>query len=407
MRTNIHPDEALGLVIDAGKSAGAGIGAEVIPIWEGLGRALARQVFSAIDHPPFAKSAMDGFAVSGRAENDLYEVIEAVSAGKTASVSPGPGQAVRIMTGAPVPGGTSFVQRVEWTEDEGVSPGGRPLVRFTRPEGVSNVIARGENLAAGAELLGPRILRPQDIGILASAGIAEIEVSRKIKTAVVSTGDELAAPGSVLGPAAIYDSNGPQLIAQCVAAGAIAEYAGIVADRGDLLEDALGRALRDFDLVLVSGGVSLGDFDLVPSTFEKLGVKTVFHGLSMRPGKPTYFGTIGKKAVFGMPGNPVSTFVNFEALVKPYVMAWSGLDFHPDIIRVKLGARLSRKGADRVEYLPAFLRADSGGMVAVPLQYHGSSMVTILARADCLLRMELGVLEIAEGESVDARRVRA
>jgi molybdopterin molybdotransferase len=407
MRTSIHPDQALKLVTDAGKAVSVGIGTDSVSIQEGLGRGLARPVFSGIDHPPFAKSAMDGFAVSCRSENDVYRVIEAVSAGKTSVRSPGPGEAIRIMTGAPVPPGTSFVQRVEWTAEAGSDATGLPLVRFTKPEGVSNVIARGENLAAGAELLGPRILQPQDIGILASAGIAEVEVSRRLKVAVVSTGDELAAPGSPLEAASIYDSNGPQLRAQCKAFGASADYLGIVPDRGDALRAVLGQALRDFDLVLVSGGVSLGDFDLVPATLEALGVRTVFHGLSMRPGKPTYFGTLGSKAVFGLPGNPVSTFVNFEVLVKPYLASCAGLGYVPDCCKARLGAGLVRKGTDRVEFLPAVLRADSGGMVADPLRYHGSSMVTILALANCLLRMELGVEAIAEGEIVDARRIRA
>ncbi len=406
MRTNIHPDEALKLVMEAGASASNDIEVERIPISAGLGRYLTGTIVSAIDHPPFDKSAMDGFAVSGKSGDAVYEIIESVPAGKAPSSRPGPGQAVRIMTGAPLPLKTAFVQRLEWTEKAGNSPRGMPLVRFLRPESVDNVIRRGENLSAGAKLLGPGVIGPQEIGILASAGISQVDVARRTRIAVISTGDELRAAGEHLDIASIYDSNGPQLTAQCIQAGASPEFFGIARDEPDALMTVLSRAVRDFDLVLVSGAVSLGDFDLVPSTLEELGVRTVFHGVMMRPGKPTYFGTMGKKAVFGLPGNPVSTFVNFEVFVKPYLMARLGLGHTADLIRARLGSRLARRGSDRVEYLPAILRKEPGGMVAKPLSYHGSSMLAVLAEADCLLRMEAGIEEIAEGEMVDARRIR-
>lgn len=406
MRTNIHPDEALKLVLEAGASASQGIKLESIPISAGLGRFLTGTIVSAIDHPPFDKSAMDGFAVTGKSGDGVYEVIESVPAGKAPSSHPVPGQAVRIMTGAPLPPGTAFVQRLEWTEKAGSSPLGTPLVRFLRPESADNVIRRGENLSAGSKLLGPGLIGPQEIGILASAGIGKVDVARQARVAVISTGDELRAAGECLDSASIYDSNGPQLTVHCLQAGALPEYLGIARDEAGSLEKVLSRALSGYDLVIVSGAVSLGDFDLVPSTLEALGVTTVFHGVMMRPGKPTYFGTHGKKAVFGLPGNPVSTFVNFEVFVKPYLMARMGLEHSADIIRARLASRMARRGSDRVEYLPAVFQKEAQGMAARPLSYHGSSMLSVLAEADCLVRMEAGIEEIAEGEMVDARRIR-
>ncbi|MCE1196358.1 molybdopterin molybdotransferase MoeA, partial [bacterium] len=266
---------------------------------------------------------------------------------------------------------------------------------------------RGENLRAGEVLLSPRVLAPQDIGILAAAGIAEPEVAAKPRVGVVSTGDEIESAGEALGRASIYDSNGPQLMAQAAAAGCDARFYGIARDRAEELAAAFERALGENDLVLVSGGVSMGDFDLVPAVLGNLGVEPVFHSLAMRPGKPTFFGMRGKTAVFGLPGNPMSTFVNFEILVKRYLSAMTGLAGKPTLVQARLGAPLARKAADRVEFLPARLLPGEGCMVAEPLAYHGSSMITVLARADVLLRMEIDEYAISEGAIVDARRIRA
>ena len=256
-------------------------------------------------------------------------------------------------------------------------------------------------------MLNPRILAAQDVGILASSGLAIVEVSGRPIVGVVSTGDEIEEAGKPLPVASIYDSNGPQLCAQATAAGAETRFYGILRDREEALSEVLSQALDECDLVLVSGGVSLGDFDLVPSILEKLGVEPVFHSLAMRPGKPTFFGIRGNVAVFGLPGNPVSTFVNFEVLVKHFLHAMMGLEYKPAMTAARLDSSLKRKGTDRVEFLPARLLATERGMSVRPLDYHGSSMITVLAEADALLRMELGQSLIEEGTVVDARRIRA
>ena len=407
MRANIHPDEALSLILDIAQRIYPGPATEIVPLDAALGRALVSGVASPIDHPPFDKSAMDGFAFSGVAGEGPYRVIDSVPAGKSSGAELKSGQAIRIMTGAPVPRGTDAVQRIEWTEEAGFDADGLPLVRFTKVEAFDNIIRKGENLAAGSRLLSPRILSAQDIGILASGGFSEAEVALRPRVAVVSTGDEVEAPGTPLSGASIYDSNGPQLCAQARAAGAAIRYHGIARDRRDDLRTVFSRALDESDLVLVSGGVSMGDLDLVPSVLVDLGVDVVFHSLAMRPGKPTFFGTRGATAVFGLPGNPVSTFVNFEVLVKPCLFRAAGLAYVPPVIRARLGSPLSRKGSDRVEFLPATLGVSPEGMVATPLGYRGSSMITVLAEADILLRMELGQSRIEKGEMVDARLIRA
>lgn len=406
MRTNIHPDEALALILDVAQRNFLRPATERVPIDAANGRALSLSIASPIDHPPFDKSAMDGFAFSKTAATNLYRVIDSVSAGRSSGAELKQGEAIRIMTGSPIPNGADAVQRIEWTEEAGHDAAGFPLVLFSRPETSDNIIRKGENLRKGAELLSPRILSAQDIGILAAGGFFEVEVSVKPRVAVISTGDEIEAPGAALSGASIYDSNGPQLCAQAHAAGAAVKYYGIVRDSPDDLRAVFSRALDENDLVLISGGVSMGDLDLVPSVLASLGIETVFHSLAMRPGKPTFFGRRDATVVFGLPGNPVSTFVNFEVLAKPYLFKAMGLPYNPPIVAARLGSPLVRKGTDRVEFLPAKLGVSPEGMVATPLDYRGSSMINVLADADALLRMELGQSRIEKGEMVDARRIR-
>lgn len=406
MLSDLHPDEALALVLECARRAFPSPETESAPLGAALGRVMPAPVRSPIDHPPFDKSAMDGFAFARSGGGDLFAVVAEIPAGLHSAASLGAGEAIRIMTGAPVPPGTDAVQRIEWTSPAGTDGNGRPLVRFDRSEGSDNIIRKGENLKRGEALLSPRVLKAQDIGILAAAGIPEARVARKLRVAVVSTGDEIEEAGAPLPQASIYDSNGPQLCAQAAEAGAEVRFFGIARDGREELSAVFSRALDGSDVVLVSGGVSLGDFDLVPDTLEALGVGGVFHSLRMKPGKPTYFGMRGRTAVFGLPGNPVSTFVNFHVFVLPYLRMISGLEHKPARIPARLARPLKRKGADRVEFLPLALCAEEEGMSAAPLFYRGSSMVTVLAEADALARMEIGQAEIPEGTVIDARLIR-
>jgi molybdopterin molybdotransferase len=397
----LHPDKALALVLQAAPEPRF----ETVALADALGRVLARELASTVDHPPFDKSAMDGFAYDPRHPADLYKVSSVIAAGAPSDRKIGQGECARIMTGSPLPPGTAAVQRVE---SAGADSSGVELVRFTGLEPVPNVILRGENLRSGETLMSPRLLAPQDIGILASSGYASVEVSARPRVAVLSTGDEVCEAGGPLRKAAIYDSNGPQLAAQAKAAGCEAVSYGIVRDDAGALEQALARALDECDVVIVSGGVSMGDFDFVPKSLAALGVERVFHKVAMRPGKPTWFGKRGSKAVFGLPGNPVSTFVNFEFLVRPHLLRRMGLTYEPRIVSAALAVPLARSGGDRVEFLPARLeRSPGGGQELVrPIDYKGSSMLNALANADCLVRMEIGVVRLEAGETVDARLVR-
>lgn len=387
----IHPDEALVLI----ETLEFKPEVETVPLAAALGRVLARALESPVDQPPFDKSAMDGFAHGlPPGATGEFRVTGTIAAGGAPRSPLAPGECVRIMTGAPLPSGALAVQRVEWTEESGPD-----LVRFTKSEKGDNLIRRGENVRSGDVIMTPRRLRAQDLGILAAAGHAELPVVRMPVVGVVSTGDELRSPGEPLAPGAIYDSNGPQLAAQAEAAGARAIFYGRVADREDALERTARRALAECDLVVLSGGVSMGDYDYVPAVLERLGAERLFHGVLMKPGKPTWFGRAGNRFVLCMPGNPVSTFVNFEFFGKPLLARLQGIRYEPPTLRLRLGHDLARKQADRVEWFPA--RREGTGVRVLP--YGGSSMLQALENADCLVRLEIGEKIREAGSEIDAR----
>lgn len=387
----MHPDDALALIARQEVSI-LPEESESVPLERALGRVLARDVYATVDQPPFDKAAMDGFAWGGE-PRESYGIARTIAAGEYPDLSLLPGECVRIMTGAPLPPGADRIQRVEWTEEaEG-------RVRFTTRESSDNVIRRGENQRAGDLLLGRRVLRPADIGILASSGYARVPVQRKPVVGVISTGDELRTPGEPLEPGAIYDSNGPQLAAQAASAGCEVRSYGRFPDRPEALDAAVRTALSECDLVLLSGGVSMGDFDYVPQVLERNGVKKVFHNLAMKPGKPTYLGRRGNVFVLGLPGNPVSTFVNFEIMAKAILARLRNLPPDPPILRARLAEGVTRRDTDRVEYLPA---RHSGGEIRA-LRYSGSSMLGVLSEANALLRLEIGQKTLEPGAEIDAR----
>lgn len=403
-REALNPDEALKLLLsDLPPPA-----QEILPLSDALGRVLVKEMLAAVDQPPFDKSAMDGYAHSAVSPDfsGAWRVVEVIAAGAEDAKALGAGECARIMTGARIPVGTFAVQRKEFAKENDGN------VYFTQAETVDNIIRRGENQKTGDVLLTPRRLYPQDIGLLASSGYSAVPVARRLIVGIVSTGDELAESGTSLAPGAIYDSNGPQLAAQAAAIGCDTRSYGIIPDDQDRLKTTIGRSLSECDVTIVSGAVSLGDFDFVPRTFAALGVREIFHGLKMRPGKPTYYGRLGDKSVFGLPGNPVSTFVNFEILVKPHLLKRIGLNVIAPVLNLPLSAPLKRRGSDRVEYLPARFEMPVSNTASEqtthvrPLFYRGSSMLSALADAECLIRMDIGVEQILEGGIVHVRLIR-
>ena len=387
----IELDEALAILRDIPAESRS----EAIRIDDALGRVLAETVLSPIDSPPFDKSAMDGFALPAGRSEARYRITETIAAGAASPRAVGRGECARIMTGAMIPPGADRVIRKEYVEE---------MQGFIRPytaEPGDNVIRKGSSLRAGQEVLGPKVLAPQDIGTLAASGIAMIAAAVPPVTRIICTGGEICAPGETLGPGQIYNSNGPQLRAQLAAMRCPCGPYEMVEDSPEALSAALRAALASADLVLLTGGVSAGDFDYVPGSLRDLGAEILFHGVAVKPGKPVLFARRGKGFIFGLPGNPVSTFVMFEVFVKPFLYRRMGIEWAPPAVRGVVAERISCRLAERVEFLLVRMRQGLVRQVA----FHGSSHQNALAEADGLIRVEKGVTEIVQGTEIDVRPI--
>jgi molybdopterin molybdotransferase len=313
----IEYEEALSRVMAAAKWK---LPSESVSLGDARGRTLREDVKSGLDIPPFNKSAMDGYAVvagdtalAGAGAPARLEVLEDLPAGKSPSKQLKSGQASRIMTGAPLPQGADAVVMVEDTERQG--KGGVLIKRPVHPG--DNVGERGEDVRKGQIVLqsGER-LGPASVGMLASMGRARVKVTRAPVVAVISTGDEIEPPGKALAKGRIYDANGYALTALASSHGSRASFLGIARDRPGELGKKLD-AVRDADVVLLTGGVSVGDYDLVVNFLRGRRVREVFYKSRVQPGKPTFCGVQGKRLYFGLPGNPVSALVCFHLFVRP------------------------------------------------------------------------------------------
>ena len=374
-------DDALALVLS---NAGP-LGRESVDFAESTGRLLLEDVRSDLDLPPFPRSAVDGFAVRA---GDLAEVpaklrvVAEIAAGTFPDRPVGPGETAAIMTGAPVPDGADAVQMVEYSTREG------ELVELSRS------VVSGQNVAPRASevkrdqivLRAGTRLDPAAVAVAATVGKTRLEVGRRPTAAVVATGDELVPPGSRPGPGQIRNSNGFSLTAQCRETGAVTSYLGVARDDEASIEE-LVRAGLERDVLLLSGGVSMGKFDLVEKVLEREGVRFHFDKIALKPGKPLVFGTAeGGTLVFGLPGNPVSTMVTFELFVR---VALARLEGAVAPVRTLLEARLAlplgNRGPRRA-YLPGWLSADdSGELVATPIPTRGSGDIVSFAKANALL----------------------
>lgn len=315
-------DEALPLVLTLARR----LPSESVPLLKSLGRVLREDIKAKHPIPPFDRSAMDGYAVraadtesASPARPVELSVIEDIPAGRHAPKPLGPGQAARIMTGAPLPVGADAVVMVEHTQKK------------DRTVQVLEPVAAGDNLALAGEDVRPgqvvlsagTVLGPAEMGMLAAVGKTRVKVSRRPRVAVISTGDELVAPGKKLLPGRIRDANGYSLTGMALAAGAEAKFLGIARDTPEQLRGRLKRA-RGFDVVVLSGGVSVGDYDQVRNILHGEGVKQVLWKVTIKPGKPLFVGRCGRQIVFGLPGNPVSCLVTFCLFILPLLDAMQG-----------------------------------------------------------------------------------
>jgi len=388
----IQFDEAQKIVMSYVKE----LPAENTGLLESLNRVLALDILSDIDMPPFDKSAMDGYACR-RADilSDL-DVIEVVVAGRLPEKEIGPGECAKIMTGAKVPAGADCVLMIEQTE---ITPEGK--VRFKNKTTDDNIAYRGQDVRTGETVLKKgTLIKPEHVAILAMAGIHHPDVARRPSVGVITTGSELIEPFHKPAGPQIRNSNGWQLSAQLMAMGCRVSYYGIVEDNTAVIEKTIHKALDENDGILISGGVSMGEFDLVPEALEKNGVRILFDQVAIQPGKPTTFGVSSNSVVFGLPGNPVSTFVVFELLAKPFFYALMGHDYIPEARQCVVGTTLSRKRTERLNFVP--VRIDDAGRV-FPAEYHGSANITALRDSYGLVSFPVGVAELKEGSTVNVR----
>jgi len=364
--------------------------AETVPLGEAAGRVLAEAARSAVDLPPFPSSAMDGFAVRAADTPARLAVVARIAAGRPAPRALAPGEAMAIATGGVVPDGADAVVPIEVVTEEGAA------VEVPAAEPGAHVRPRGGDLAAGDLAVESGVLlRPAELAALAAAGVGDVSCRRRPRVSIVTTGSELRRPGETLEPGQIYESNGVMLAAAVASAGAVVESAGSVADDDDAHREALERGLEG-DVLVTSGGVSVGPHDLVRRVEADLGVTEVFWRVAVKPGKPISFGVRGDTLVFGLPGNPVSSLVCFELFVRPALLALQGArDPGPDYRAGVLGASV-RRNAERDEFLRARLRDG----VLEPLTGQESHMIARAAAADALVLAPRGDGQLEAGSRV-------
>ena len=372
---------------------------ETIPFDEGVGRVLAEAIVSSEDVPHFANSAMDGFAVRATdvSEPDaVLEVLADLPAGQVASVSMSDGQAIRIMTGAPMPDGADTVVRVEDTAAEG----DKVRIHTVVEEG-TYVREAGGDVRAGQVVFDPGLrMGPIHVGVLATLGLVEPVVSRRPRVGVMSTGNELQPPATQdLAPGMIRDSNRPMLVGLLEDAGAEVIDYGRIGDDADELRAALGRAAVETDAIVTTGGVSMGDYDVTKLVLrEEAGVD--FIKVAMKPGKPLAFGRLGGAPFFGLPGNPVSVVVSFEQFVRPALLTMQGASavLRPQMT-VAAGERLVTDPAKTV-FLRVRLEGDGAALRATQAGGQASNILSVAAVADAFAVVPIGVETIDEGEPV-------
>jgi molybdopterin molybdotransferase len=391
-RNRIPFEEAIAIVMGEVRMQAT----ERVELLESVGRVLAEEIRTDMDFPPFDKACMDGFACRRADLGGWLKIVETVPAGTVPTLPLGPGDATRIMTGAMIPKGSDCVFMVEYSETDGDHK-----VRFNGSETADNIALCGEDLTAGDPVLDiGTMLEARHVAVLASVGASRPLVARQPRVGVIATGDELVEPSLVPAAGQIRNSNSFQLMAQSTRAGVLPTYYGIAADTEASIEATLRRAMAENDVVLMSGGVSMGDFDLVPGVMKRCGFDIRFDQVAVKPGKPATFAIAAEAICFGMPGNPVSAFVIFEVFVRPYLMACMGRGVNAPKVAVTLAAPLQRRRAERLEFIPVSLNAKGE---AERVAYHGSAHFFALSRADGLLEVPVGIARIEAGTTVLAR----
>lgn len=375
-------------------------GTEQLPIRSALNRILAIPVISSINVPPYTNSAMDGYALNG---TDLpvsgtirLNIIGRAMAGAPFAGSVAPGQAVRIMTGAVIPEGADTVLM-----QEHVTADGEVIEIGSGHKTGQNVRMAGEDMAIGATVLAPgKQLLPAEIGVLASLGIAEVRVTRRLRVAFFSTGDELRSLGEPLEAGQIYDSNRYTLHGMLSRLGVEILDLGVIRDDRDAIRQAFKDAAEVADVVITSGGVSVGEADFVKQTLDEMG-KVDFWKIAMKPGKPLAFGKLDDAMFFGLPGNPVSVMATFYQFVQPALQKMMGMSLLPALtLKVPCAVEL-KKEPGRLEYQRGILQSDvDGNMSVTTTGRQGSHVLSSMSQSNCFIILSAECTGVHRGDPV-------
>jgi molybdopterin molybdotransferase len=385
-------EEAQSLVL----GRAAALSTETVELVDAAGRFAAEDLHALVDLPTFPSSAMDGFALRAADTPGTLPITERVAAGRPASRPLREGEAFGIATGGVVPDGADAVAPIEdVVEIDNAIAVGAAVERGAHVRGPGLDVRAGDLVLAAGERL-----TPARLGALGAAGIARVACARRPRAAILTTGTELRRPGEPLDPGQVYEANAPMLAGGLVAAGAAVTVLDAVADDPDALRAAVERGL-EADVLVTSGGVSVGPHDLVRATLAELGVEEVFWRVAVKPGKPVAFGARGATLVFGLPGNPVSSLVGFELFVRPAVLALQGArEPLPVFDEAELASPL-RRGPGRDE----LVRAEVRDGVAVPLPGQESHMIVRAARANALVHVPRGEGTLEAGSRVRLLRL--
>jgi len=387
-------EEAMGII---SKSA-VPLASEKTQLKDCLGRVLAMDVFSDMDMPPFDKSAVDGYACRLADLEKELAVLETIPAGKVPSKFVGVGECSKLMTGGMLPEGADTVIMVEDVEITGPEK-----IRFNGDKTAPNFCKKAEDIKLGEKVLDKgTFLRPQEIAILASVGCAFPEVYKQPRIGIISTGDELVEPAEIPALSHIRNSNAWQLMAQAQRANCKTKYFGIARDSEKDTLEIIQQAGAECDIVILTGGISAGDFDFVPAVIQQAGFDIKFRSLAVQPGKPVIFATREKQYLVALPGNPVSSFVQFEMLVKYLIRLITGNTGHEIRIKTPLAVEYKRRNVSRKGFFPVYLNSEG---MAMPVEYHGSAHIHSYIYADGIATFEIGESEIRKGTLVDVRLV--
>jgi molybdopterin molybdotransferase len=361
-----------------------------------LGRVLGEDIFSDVNVPPFNKSAMDGYACRKADLPGPLKVMEEIPAGKSPTKKIITGCCAKIMTGAEVPQGADTVIMKEFVE---VTEGG--TVMHLKEGGKSNICLLGEDIKEGDKILSAgTLIKAEHIAVLAGGGCSKVNVYKQPTVGIIATGSELVEPSVYPAKGQIRNSNGPQMVAQLVEMGLNVNYYGIVKDTLKDTHLSVSKAIEKNDVVILSGGVSVGDYDFVPQVLEEMGFEFLTTEISAKPGKHTLFARKGNKYVLGLPGNPVSSYVQLIITGKELLYGLQGYSYKPLRMRVRMSSPFGRRKTNRYEFVPVNIN-DKGE--AELLSYHGSAHVHSLVFANALMEIPEGINKIEEGELVYVR----